>query len=150
MALRDEITDRAKSIFGDQWSTRKGNVVPDAEDMGLGNEAVLLEGTVLYADLSGSTKMVDRFKAAFSAEIYKAYLYSTARVIRSEGGEIVAYDGDRVMAVFIGNTKNTSAARCGLKINWAVKDVVTPLMKNQYPKTTFSIQHVVGIDTGPL
>ncbi len=91
--------------------------MPDTDDLRLGNDAVLLEGTVLYADLSGSTKMVDTCKRHFAAEVYKAYLYSTARVIGSEGGEIVAYDGDRVMAVFIGDGKNTSAVRCGLKIN---------------------------------
>jgi class 3 adenylate cyclase len=150
MSLKDEIKSAVEGIFGDQWSTREGNVVPDADDVGLGNDAVLVNGTVLYADLSGSTNMVDRYKPHFSAEIYKAYLYSTAKVIRSEGGEIVAYDGDRVMAVFIGKSKNTSAARCGLKINWAVKNLVTPLMKNQYPNTTFALHHVVGIDTSNL
>jgi class 3 adenylate cyclase len=150
MSLKDEIKSAVEDIFGDQWSTRAGNVVPDAEDVGLDNDAVLLNGTVLYADLSGSTIMVDSFKPHFAAEIYKAYLYCTAKVIRSEGGEIVAYDGDRVMAVFIGKTKNTSAARCGLKINWAAKNLVTPLMKKQYPETTFHIRHVVGIDTSAL
>src|SRR5438445_9095791 len=100
MTLKDEITSSVRAIFGDQWSTREGRVVPEADDVGLGNDAILLKGTVLYADLSGSTSMVDRYKPHFSAKIYKAYLYSTAKVIRSEGGEIVAYDGDRVMAVF--------------------------------------------------
>lgn len=150
MTLKDEITTSVNNIFKSRWTTRKGNVVPQADNVGLGNDAVLLTGTVLYADLSGSTDMVDRWKPNFAAEIYKAYLDSTARVIRSEGGEIVAYDGDRVMAVFIGNSKNTSAVRCGLKINWAAKNIVMPLMKQQYPTSNFTLQHVVGIDTSDL
>lgn len=150
MAIKDEIARAVKSIFADQWKTREGQVVPQPETVGLGNEAVLLEGTVLYADLTGSTDMVDKFKPHFAAEVYKAYLYATAKVIRAEGGEIVAYDGDRVMAVFIGGSKNTSAVRCGLKINWAAKQIVMPALKAQYPSTAFSLRHVVGIDTSKL
>lgn len=94
--------------------------------------------------------MVDKFKPHFAAEVYKSYLYATAKVIRSEGGEIVAYDGDRVMAIFIGGSKNTSAARCGLKIHWAADKIVTPALNEQYPNSTFVLRHVVGIDTSDL
>jgi class 3 adenylate cyclase len=48
------------------------------------------------------------FKDWFAAEIYKSYLISACRIIRDNGGEITAFDGDRVMAVFIGNMKNTN------------------------------------------
>jgi class 3 adenylate cyclase len=150
MGLKDDITDRVKVIFAEQWKTREGQVVPEPANVGLSNDAVLMKGTVLYADLSGSTNMVDKHKPHFAAEVYKAYLYSTARVIRSEGGEIVAYDGDRVMAIFIGGSKNTSAARCGLNINWAAKKIVAPALKAQYPNSTFALRHVVGIDTSDL
>jgi class 3 adenylate cyclase len=150
MTLKEEITAAVEATLADQWKTRKGRGVPVSEDLSLGNEAVVLDATVLYADLSGSTNMVDRHKKHFSAEIYKTYLYATAKVIRSEGGEIVAYDGDRVMAVFIGDLKNTSAVRCGLKINWTAKNLVMPLIKKQYPSKGFALSHVVGIDTSEL
>jgi class 3 adenylate cyclase len=150
MTLKDDIAEEVTKIFSSTWRTRKGVKVPEAADILLGNEAVTLEGTVMYADLAGSTDMVDRYKKAFSAEVYKAYLYSTAKIIRSEGGVITAYDGDRAMAVFIGDTKNTTAARCALKINWTIKNVVMPGLRAQYPTETFSIRHVVGIDTSEL
>jgi class 3 adenylate cyclase len=150
MTLKDDISAVVKETLADQWTTRKGKVVPASEDLSLSNEAVVLDATVLYADLDGSTNMVDRYKKSFSAEIYKTYLYATAKVIRSEGGEIVAYDGDRVMAVFVGDSKNTSAVRCGLKINWVAKNLVMPLIKKQYPSAGFALRHVVGIDTSEL
>ena len=112
MEIKVYIEAAVSRIFGDQWKTRDGTKVPSPEDVALGNDAVLLEGTVLYADLDGSTAMVDAKDRHFSAEVYKSYLASTDGVIRSEGGEIVAYDGDRVMAVFIGGYKNTTAVRC--------------------------------------
>jgi len=64
---------------------------------------------------------------------------------RSEGGTITAYDGDRVMAVFIGDSKNTSAVRCGLKIKSAVLEIINPAIKLQY-NSDFQLKQVVGID----
>jgi len=38
-----------------------------------------------------------------AAEIYKTYLHCAAKIIRSEGGSITSYDGDRIMGIFIGD-----------------------------------------------
>ena len=150
MGTKDDVESAVSKIFKGKWTTRNGTKVPDQSDIGLGNDGVLIEGTILYADLDGSTAMVDKFTKEFSAEIYKTYLDSTARIIRSESGDIVSFDGDRVMAVFIGDGKNTRAVRCGLKINYSVKHLVMPALTIQYPKTDFKIKHVVGIDTSSL
>ena len=110
----------------EEWSEREGRVVPESDGLRLGNDAVTLEGTVLYADLDDSTKLVDTAEPWLAAEVYKAYLVCAARIIRSEGGVITSYDGDRIMAVFIGDPKNTDAARTALKINFAVQKIVNP------------------------
>jgi class 3 adenylate cyclase len=150
MTLKDDITAEVKKIFTTKWDTREGTKVPEAEDVQMGNEAVEIDGTILYADLSGSTAMVDGYKKFFAAQIYKTFLFAAAKVIRAEGGDIVSYDGDRVMAVFIGDLKNTSAVRCALKINWAVKNIVIPLKDAQYPGNKFVVRHTVGVDTCKL
>lgn len=150
MALNDDLTAAVRKIFADQWTTRNGQVVPEPSNVALGNDAIRLEGTVLYADLTASTSLVDAKKAEFAAEVYKAYLHCAAKIIGSEGGTITAYDGDRVMAVFIGTTKNTSAARAGLKINWAVRNIINVSLKAQYPTAGYSVQQTVGIDTSNL
>ena len=150
MGLKQEIEGEVKSIFKVQWTKRDGTVVPESEDLTLGNEAVILDGTVLYADMSGSTSMVDGYKPYFAAKIYKAYLHCAAKLIRAEGGIITAYDGDRIMGVFIGKFKNTSAVRCALKTNAAVRNIINPALKVQYPTTDFEVRQVVGIDTSKL
>ncbi len=116
----------------------------------MGNDAVQLEGTVLYADLAKSSDLVSGYKPFFAAEVYKNYLYIAARIIRANGGEITSYDGDRIMAVFIGSGKNSAAAKCGLQINWAVKNILTPATGAQYPRTEFVLKQRVGIDTSAL
>lgn len=150
MSLRDDLEAQIAKIFRDQWSERDGRVVPDTDSLKLGNDAVNLDGTVLYADLARSTTLVDSRKAFFAAEVYKAYLHSAAKLIRAEGGDVTAYDGDRVMAVFTGNNKNTSAARAALKINYCRIHIINPAIEKQYPKESYRLRSTVGIDTSSL
>jgi class 3 adenylate cyclase len=149
-SLKDDLLKEVESTFRAQWETRDGVVVPADNGVKLGNDGVRLEATILYADLDGSTNLVDTYKPQFAAEIYKTFLNCAARIIRSESGEIVAYDGDRIMAVFIGKVKNNSAARAALKINYAVENIIGPGIRTQYPNTSFQTKHVVGIDTSDL
>ena len=150
MSLADDLQTEVKRIFREAWTARAGRVVPESEDLKLSHDAVELGGTVLYADLSASTNLVDNKEAYFAAEIYRAYLYCAAKIIRAEGGAITAYDGDRIMAVYIGDSKNTSAARTGLKVNGAVKNIVNPELKKQYPDWSYTVKQTIGIDTSPL
>ena len=150
MALVDDLNSQVVQIFREQWTTRSGRVVPEPDDLALRNDAVVLDGTVLYADLDESTDLVNKKKPEFAAEIYKAFLGCAARIIRAEGGEITGYDGDRIMAVFIGGRKNSKAARAGLKINYAVLKIINPALDRQYPNNRYTVKHQVGIDTSQL
>lgn len=150
MPLRDDLDSEVQKILQEKWTTRGGRVVPEPEGLQLGNDAVTIHATVLYADLDESTALVDTFRPSFAAEIYKSYLVCAARIIRSEGGGITGYDGDRIMAVFVGNSKNSVAARTGLKINHAVLGIINPAIEKLYPGTNYLVKHSVGIDTSQL
>lgn len=151
MALKDDLESDVATIFHSKWSTTDKTTIPLATDLALGNDAGhFSEMTVLYADLNGSTSMVDKESWAFSAEVYKAYLHCAAKIIKNEGGTITAYDGDRIMAVFIGKSKNTTAVRCALKINSAVIDIVNPKMKAIYSSKEFVVRHTIGVDTSEI
>lgn len=145
--LRTTVTD----IFRLQWSATDGRVIPVPGDLGLGNVARSFDAaTVLYADLDGSTALVDSYKWQFSAKVYKAYLRCAARIISSEGGAITAYDGDRVMAIFLGQTKNTQAVRAAMKIAYAVEQVINPALRAQYTNTDYTVAHSIGIDVSSI
>lgn len=150
MSLHQELEDQVNKIFSEQWSERNGTVVPESENLKLSNDAINLDATVLYADLAESTDLVDSYKKQFAAEIYKSYLYCAARIIRSQGGIITAYDGDRIMAVFISETKNTSATKAALKINYARLEIINPALTKQYGNPSYKINHTIGIDTSLL
>lgn len=150
MGLKTDLEAEVSGIFKTEWTTRDGEKVPEAEDLKLGNDAVKLTGAVLYADLADSTKMVDGQAASFAAEIYKSFLHCAAKIIRDEGGTVTAYDGDRVMGVYIGGNKNTAAVRSAMKINFAMSQIVRPALKKQYGNEAYAPRHVVGVDASDL
>lgn len=145
MTLGEELKQHAAATHKAKWERRDGQKIPDTDDLRLSNDAVDLDAVVLYADLKDSTGLVKSYKDWFAAEIYKNYLYTVSRIIRHHGGSITAFDGDRVMGVFIGESKNSNAAKVALKINWAVKNILQPAIKVQYPDVTYTLQQKVGI-----
>jgi class 3 adenylate cyclase len=151
MGLLSDLQNEVRDIFAAQWEMTKAYVVPDPEDLKLSNDAREFErATILYADLSGSTSLVNSQSWQMAGEIYKSYLACAARIIRSLDGQITAYDGDRIMAVFNSDTQTSNAAKCGLMINWAVINIVNPALKRQYPTRDYSVKQVVGIDTSEI
>ncbi len=150
MGLKQKLESAVKFILTDDaWTIREGKVVPEPEDLRLGNDGVKLNATVLYADMSASTALVQNHTATFAAEVYKCYLSCAATILKAEGGSITAYDGDRVMAVFIGGSKNTSAVRAAMKIRAAVSDIIQPAINKQYT-TSYKLEHCIGIDTSEI
>jgi len=145
MSLADELREYAKKTHATAWSRRNGQKVPSTDDVSLGNDAVDLDAVVLYADLKDSTGLVKGYKDWFASAVYKNYLYTVSRIIRAHDGSVTAFDGDRVMGVFIGGSKNSNAAKVALKINWAVKNILQPAIDAKYPKNTYKLQQKVGI-----
>ena len=150
MGLMEELGTHVAAIYRAKWDERDGNVVPDDDSLTLGNDAVKLAATVLYADLADSTKLVAGHANFFAAEMYKTFLHCAAKIIRSEDGAITAYDGDRIMAVYIGDLKNTRAVRAAMKIRFAVSHIINPAQQAFYTKSDFTMKHVVGVDTSDL
>jgi adenylate cyclase len=150
--MEDELAEAVDAIIKAQWELRDGEVVPNTDDITLGNSGVSLDATILYADLADSTELA-LFDQEIAAEVYKAYLIGTTRLIRAAGGEIRSFDGDRVMGVFIGNFKNTSAAKAALRINYFFTQVLEPAFLKFYERlqtSSFRFAQSVGVDTGEI
>ncbi|UYY79573.1 adenylate/guanylate cyclase domain-containing protein [Sphingomonas sp. R1] len=150
MSVSDDIRKNANDAFGVSWAVRDGQVVPAATDLKLSNDAVrFADATILYADLDGSTDLVETMKWQFAGEVYKAFLYAASRLIRRHGGTIVSYDGDRVMGIFISQSQCNDAVSCALEINYAVKNIVQAELEKGWT-TDFKIRHVIGIDISEI
>lgn len=151
MGLRDDIERAVQNVVGSNWNIRDGTVVPTTNDIALKNGAVRLEAVYLYADMARSTELARDFQRTTAAKVLRAYLDATCRVIRARGGEIRSFDGDRVMAIFVGDDKNTQAGKAGLQIHYVVEKIVRPEVERRLPSIqtyNFVVSHCVGVDVG--
>jgi class 3 adenylate cyclase len=152
MALQEELATDIDSVLGHAWDVRDGTAVPTTDSVALAGGGVNLKATMLYTDLADSTALA-MWDRRVTARIYKAFLAASTRIIRSREGEIRSFDGDRVMAVFLGSYKNTNAAKCALQINWMFQKLLRPRFESKYEKLrdgTFKLSHCTGVDTSDV
>lgn len=152
MAISDDLKGDVNDALNFTWSLRDGQIVPSTADVALTGGGVKLEVTMLYADLADSTRLA-MWDRRITARAYKAFLSASSRLIKWMGGSVRSFDGDRVMGVFIGNTKNTDAVKCALHINWMFSHLLRPGFENKYEKIrdgTYRLAHACGIDTSDV
>lgn len=145
-----EVESKVQEVIDIAWSIRDGQTVPKTEDVVLRNGAVKVEATYLYADLANSSIAAQALTKEATGKIIRAYLNAASRIIRRFGGHIRSFDGDRVMGIFMGNGKNTSAAKAGLGMNWAIHEVLRPKLNAKWNDldSLYRVDHGVGIATG--
>jgi len=147
----DELTAQARATIGGRIMVREGTTVPTTKQVLLEkNEGVEIDATYLYADMVGSSDLAQTAYKPVTAKIIRSYINGASKILERYGGEIRSFDGDRVMAIFVGPDKETFAVRAGLAINWLVQQVLRPMVKDAWTDIAASWQmdHSVGIDTG--
>ncbi|MBB4687398.1 adenylate/guanylate cyclase domain-containing protein [Amycolatopsis jiangsuensis] len=148
MGLKEDVEAGVKGVLAPAWERRNGQVVPETEDIALKNGAVDIDATYLYADMADSTGLAQRHKDSAVAKVIRSYLNAATRIIRYHGGAIRSFDGDRVMGIFIGDGKNSTATKAALQITWAVQSVINPALKAKWTDLQWAMKHGIGIDTG--
>ncbi|PZA22336.1 adenylate/guanylate cyclase domain-containing protein [Modestobacter versicolor] len=149
--MHDEILTSTNDILSVPWNERAGQVVPQTDDVVMKNGAVRVTATYLYADMADSSGLAQSVADVVAARVMRSYVHMAVKVIRSRGGEIRSFDGDRVMGIFIGDAKNTNAVRAALGINYYVSQHLRASIKSTLPSTEkagWTLHHGIGIDTG--
>ncbi|WP_080436631.1 adenylate/guanylate cyclase domain-containing protein [Burkholderia ubonensis] len=151
MTLHEDLLNKVTELTAENWAEiPSGCTIPDLDNLNYLNSGVNLYATILYADIHGSTPLVDSTDSQLAAEYYKAFLHCASQIIRNQTGEIQAYDGDRVMGVFLGENHANRAINSALMINFSISSIINPTFSNQYGDSHKKLQHTVGIDTGPV
>lgn len=153
MGLRADLDKAVDGILSQAWNMRDGTVVPSTADVALAGGAVKLTAVMLYADLADSTLLAATYDRRIAAKVYKAFLACASKIIKQHNGVIRSFDGDRVMAVFLGQTPNTNAAKAALKLKWAVDNIMRPKLETKYDAIRnggYKISHGVGIDVSEV
>lgn len=152
MTVSSEISVGVRRALTTQLVVRNGRKVPEKGDLTFlnGGGAVRLDATYAYADLANSSGLAQSVRQDVAANIIRAYVHAAAKTFRSYGGEIRSFDGDRVMAIFVGDQKNRLAVRAALALNWAVNKVINPLMFETWSDISeiWQMRHAIGVATG--
>jgi adenylate cyclase len=151
--LSDNIESDVNDVIDTTWNKRRSNQIPNTQQVALSGGAVEVAAIYLYSDLAKSSQMARDFDRRVTAKILKSFLATSVRLIRARGGRILSFDGDRVMGAFVGDYKNSNAAKCALNINYAVLKVIRPKFERKYQSVReagFRIQHCTGVDTGEV
>ncbi len=150
MSFKDDLTAKVNAFAVDAWDVTPGRVVPDAKGLPFSNSGKSLSACFLYADLSDSTGLVNRTLSKLAAEYYKAFLHCASKLIEANDGTVEAYDGDRVMGVFLGAAKEQNAVVAAFQLNRAMTTIVNPIFSRVYREAHSPLQYTVGIDTGDV
>lgn len=155
MGFKDDCTAAVAEIAKTPFNHRYGQVVPKTEDIVMRDGAVKLDAVYLYSDMADSTGLARHFAPDDAARIIRAYLNAVSRVIRFRNGAIRSFDGDRVMAIFIGDNAASVAVKTALNITWVVEKIVHEQLKDHidryfdcYIEDRWRIRHRTGVDLG--
>ncbi|MBJ8339958.1 GAF domain-containing protein [Antrihabitans sp. YC3-6] len=118
-------------------------LIADPTQAGLGGE--IAEVSVLFADLRGFTPFSEQSSPDQVVDMLNTYYGAIVPVILDEGGTVVQFVGDAVMALFNAPTRQPDhahrAARAGLNLHRAIEGVADG--RPDWPRFR------VGVNTGP-
>ncbi len=132
MGLKETISTTTNTLLATAFDTRNGSVVPTTDTVKLSDGAVKVTAVFLYSDLADSTGLAKNHPRETTAKVIRTYLNAVTRIIRNRSGEIRSFDGDRVMAIFIGSDAPDRAAKTALEIKWVIDNVVHPKVASQF------------------
>ena len=134
MTLKDDIKKRIDQFLAARYDVPAAYVVPDTSSLTFGRTAKKFFARVLSLDLRQSRKLLANNNELVSLRAHKAFLYTAAKCIRTEGGELRSFSGDSALAFFIGNDEDGAkrAIRAAMKTRCAMKHLVNPLLKEKY------------------
>ena len=137
-------------IIDTPFDTRHANVVPTTDTVKLKDGGVYVDAVYLYCDMADSTGMAARFTEEAAARIVRSFLSVVVRILKHHEGEVRSYDGDRVMAIFMGADAPDRAARAALEIKWTVDEVVHPALFDRLEEYDegWTLKNRTGIDVG--
>ena len=128
MPLLNELNEKLDSYVKQVYEIEKTTLVPDADNSKLtfGNKGLSCNFAFLFMDIRKSSQLHEQYGFTKAAKIYQSFHDINVRVIEENNGFVRSFDGDRVMAVFVGNMKNSNAVKAAMQIQWAIRNILNP------------------------
>lgn len=126
MSFKSELEEMVSDYLEGEYETYKPQGVPKPEDLPLGNEAAKLEATALFIDIRQSSDITNAFRRQTAAKMVKGYFDGSVRIIRANNGEVRSFNGDGMLALFVGDARSTNAVKAAMQVDWFVGNILKP------------------------
>lgn len=126
MSFKSDLEEMVSDYLEGNYETYDPEGVPKPEDIPLGNEAAKLEATALFIDIRQSSDITNVFRRQTAAKMVKGYFDGSVRIIRMNDGEVRSFNGDGMLALFVGGSRSTHAVKAAMQVDWFVGNILKP------------------------
>ncbi|MBM3210343.1 adenylate/guanylate cyclase domain-containing protein [Candidatus Saccharibacteria bacterium] len=156
MSLLIELQSEVNSFTSGNYTTVNKQGIPYPQDIPLGNQAAVLEATTLFVDVRQSSDITNSFRRQTAAKMMKAYFAGAVRIINQNNGQVRSFNGDGMLAIFIGASKDDHAVKAAMQLKYFVNNILEPKFRSYFANNmgalggalNFSIG--IGIDEGTI
>lgn len=148
MNLLSEIEKKTQDYLVGDYETYVPRGVPNPEDIPLGNRAAQLETTALFVDVRQSSDITNVFRRQTAAKMMKAYFDGAVRVINANEGAVRSFNGDGMLALFVGNSRSNNAVKAAMQLKWFVRDVLSPRFEKFFLRKKDALGNALDFNVG--
>lgn len=152
MALKEDIQNKVRTIISENFTISEINYIPKVDDPKLtfGNTGLKFKATVLFIDMRGSTKVLNRHNKTTVAKLHMAFFHVIVKIANSLDGNVRSFNGDSALVFFHGN-KNpalSNAVKCAMQIRYMLTSREGSI--NSQLKRYSELDFGIGIDFGEI
>lgn len=154
MALADDIVNDVTAIFHQSFDVSDGLSIPSLADIPFDNQGKKIRLVSLFVDIRKSTTLVEAMGLEAAGRMYKAYFRGITKIVNDRGGSILSFNGDGIVAGFVGTTASNAAVLSALNINWFNHEVLKPRVHAALDAAnadqSLVFDYGIGIDVGDV
>lgn len=140
MVANQEIAEKIKGYLTESYTPSNANVVPKKADLTFGNSVKKMPHVkVFYIDMRKSRKILFDASTFWSVKIHKAFLGGVTHCLENREGHLRSFNGDGLLAFFIGKNAASRAVRAAMDIKGFVLEINKILKNNGINNIDFGI-----------
>jgi adenylate cyclase len=120
----------------------------EQRDIPLGNKAAKLEATALFIDMRQSSNIANAFRLQTAAKMVKGYFDGAIRIIGENGGQVRSFDGDGMLAIFVGDLRFYFSVGAAMQVEWFVSNILQPRLERYFENNRAAMGQSLGFEIG--
>jgi class 3 adenylate cyclase len=148
MSQHQEVSDAVAGYLQGDYQTTRLQDVPLPENIPLGNSAAELEATTLFLDVRQSSDITNSFRRQTAAKMMKAYFSGSVKIINSNKGYVRSFNGDGMLALFMGDRRSNNAVRAAMQVKRFVLNVLEPQFRRYFANNQQALGRALDFSVG--